>query len=109
LATVNPWSNELGLVILETEWRGWVYSTNIKVRNADRNFIIQWAIQTRGTIQMILFVLSQKQQSSLSQSQSHTHLTGCHEPEETSLKDALTLATVALSNKELVMGKATVC
>jgi hypothetical protein len=24
--------------------RGWVYSKNIKVRNADSNFIIQWAI-----------------------------------------------------------------
>ena len=35
---------------LETEWRGWVYSKNIKVRNADSNFIIQWAVQTRGTI-----------------------------------------------------------
>ena len=34
----------LGLIVLETDWRGWVYSTNIKVRNADSNFIIQWAI-----------------------------------------------------------------
>ena len=40
----------LGLIVLETDWRGWVYSTNIKVRNADRNFIIQWAVQARGVI-----------------------------------------------------------
>ena len=40
----------LGLIVLETDWRGWVYSKNIKVRNADRNFIIQWAVQARGTI-----------------------------------------------------------
>ena len=40
----------LGLIVRETEWRGWVYSTNIKVRNADSNFIIQWAIQAIGTI-----------------------------------------------------------
>jgi hypothetical protein len=31
----------LGLIVRETEWRGWVYSKNIKVRNADSNFIIQ--------------------------------------------------------------------
>ena len=40
----------LGLIVRETEWRGWVYSKNIKVRNADSNFIIQWAVQARGTI-----------------------------------------------------------
>ena len=40
----------LGLIVRETEWRGWVYSKNIKVRNAYSNFIIQWAIQARGTI-----------------------------------------------------------
>ena len=31
----------LGLDVFEVEWRGWVYSKNIKVRNADSNFIIQ--------------------------------------------------------------------
>jgi len=30
--------------VLEAVWRSWVYSKNIKVRNADSNFIIQWAI-----------------------------------------------------------------
>ena len=25
--------------VLEAEWRGWFYSKNIKVRNADTNFI----------------------------------------------------------------------
>lgn len=33
--------------VLEVEWCSWIYNKNIKVRNADNNFIIQWAIQAR--------------------------------------------------------------
>ena len=40
---VSPKAN-LGPDVFEVEWRSWVYSKNIKVRNADSNFIVQWAI-----------------------------------------------------------------